>query len=323
MTIESVEKSTPFVTRRRRASPITIWAALGVVFLLIQTWILGQWIAGGGLHAVPSGGYDISPVRAAVTWVAQAVVVIVILATGAMIVRGCRRARIVTVDAALFVGCFFTFWQDPLVNYDRLLVVTNRYALNVTTWGPYIPGWHGPHPELQVQTVIAGNILAYLLIFWWLWIPWWLISRVAQLRPQWGMVRLLLASLLIGVLVDLILEIPWVNSGMYAYSTAPRPLSVFGGHWYQVSIVQILVFLCFLSLPVVMMRLYAQKRGTTVHIFQGSEPLGATRLSNGLRLLAGIGLVNVVTLITVIAMIFIGHSGDPIPVDMPSYLWPR
>jgi hypothetical protein len=72
-----------------------------------------------------------------------------------------------------------------------------------------------------------------------------------------------------------------------------------------------------------MMRLYAQKRDATVHIFQGSELLGAARMRIGLRLLAGIGLANVVMLSTIIASICIGHLGDPMPADIPSYLWPR
>ncbi|MGW1411568.1 spirocyclase AveC family protein [Streptomyces sp. NPDC002403] len=299
------------------------WSALGVCALAFQTLVFVRWITAGGMHAVPDGNYEISPGRAALTWVGQGAMFTVVVFCVAVTWYRSRKAGRITFDTAIVIGFGLSFWLAPLSNARDLIAIGNRYALNVSTWGPYIPGWDGPHPELQVETVIAASVLMYIPVITWVWAQMWFMTRFSRRWPSWGMVRLLPVFLLSGALLDALFEVILVAGlGMYGYPSANQQLALFGGHWYQVPLGHVIAGIL-LPTPTAMVWLHARRRGREVHIFRGSAEF-APCTRNWLRILAAVGFTNLVMLgWMVISMNTTMLGTDPMPADMPSWIWPR
>lgn len=307
----------------RWASPVALWSALGAGVLLFQAVVLGRWIAAGGLHAVPDGDYRISTGRAVLTWIGQGLMFAIIVTCVAVVTYRSRKAREITFDATIVIGFGLSFWLAPLSNARDLVAIGNRYALNVSTWGPYLPGWHGPAPHLQVETVVAASILMYIPVITWVWAQLWLMTRISRRHPEWGMVRLTPIFLLTGALLDAIFEIVLVAGlGMYNYPSANQQLALFGGHWYQIPLGHVIAGIL-LSTPTAMVWHYANRHGGDIPLFRGTTAFPA-RARNWLRVLSGIGFTNLVMFgWMLISMNTTLLGTDPMPADMPGWLWPR
>ncbi|WP_170223227.1 spirocyclase AveC family protein [Nonomuraea turkmeniaca] len=288
--------------------------------IAFQLWIFARWVADGGAHAVPHYGYEISTVRAVITVVVQVVIGAVALLTAVVLIRRSRAVGRVTFDTAMYFGFFLGFWQDPLFNYHRIALTVTHFGANVTTWGPYIPGWHSPHPELQAETLLTVSCVAYFMLMFWVWPQAALTMRIARRRPHWRWVRLVAVSVLIGVCVDIVLEAIWLSTGVFSYAAPVPKLTVFEGHWYGFPLTQP-VGAAILITPVVMMRHVSQIHATEPWLFRGVD-MFATAWGNILRLLAGIGLANVLLLAYMVFSGLVNLTGGPIPADTPSYLWP-
>jgi hypothetical protein len=162
-------------------------------------------------------------------------------------------------------------------------------ALNVVSWGPYIPGWHGPNATGQVETFAAGVPTFYMLIIVWYWPVYALVRRVTSAHPEWSLARMVGLVVVIGVVVELLAEIVWLASGTYTYTLGP---SLFSGEARQQPLLQAGTF-AYLSLLPVMMKLLADRRGREVAIFRGGTLL-PPRMWNSARLRAGSGFTNVI-----------------------------
>lgn len=160
------------VSVRDRISPVGVWSGLGVAAVALQVWVLGRWLIFGELRSAPPSGYRISGARVTVAWTFQVVVAATVLSIGIVLVRRCLRERTVTFDAALYTGLVLSMWQDPILYWNRLYVVYNQNLPNVETWGPYIPGWHGPDTGGQpiYESVAGGSGLAYPIVMVWFWL---------------------------------------------------------------------------------------------------------------------------------------------------------
>jgi hypothetical protein len=279
---------------RRRVTPAAVFATLGVMFVTFQLWIFIRWAADGQAHAVSSTPDSISAPRAVVTWMLQAVVLLLAVMFTGIVVRQCRRAGHITFDAALLLGYFLSFWQSPLFNYEKVALVVNRHSVNVTTWGPYIPGWDSPRPQDQPETLLGLSGAGFVTLMMWVWIQAWLTGRIARRFPDWTWSRLLPASLLAGLAVDVLIEAIWMNTSFYSYA-APPTAPMLHGHWFVLPLLYYAAVTLFISTAAVVIRHDAQARGTVPYVFCGTQTPGL-RLSSTTRLLAGVGLANVLLL---------------------------
>lgn len=291
---------------RHRVTPAAVFAALGVMFIAFQLWIFIRWAADGQAHAVSSTPDSISAPHAVVTWMLQAVVLLLAVVFTGIVVRQCRRAGHITFDAALLLGYFLSFWQSPLFNYETVALVVNPHSVNVTTWGPYIPGWDSPRPQDQPETLLGLSGAGFVALMMWVWIQAWLTGRIARYFPDWTWSRLLPASLLAGLAVDFLIEAIWMNTGFYSYAIAPTALTLLHGHWFGPQLLYYAAVTLFISTAAVVIRHDAQARGTVPYIFCGTQTLGL-RLSGTVRLLAGVGLANVLLLAYFVTCVLITH----------------
>ncbi|MFF0148171.1 uncharacterized protein DUF5135 [Amycolatopsis sulphurea] len=285
-------------TRRRRLTPVVVWAGIGALFLAAEGWVLVRWVPDGGVHSVPPRD-EISPARTVVLWATQIILALVVCASAWYSVRTSRREGRVSVFAALFVGCLSGFWLTPIVNYQDLVEVVSHHVLHVSTWGPYIPGWHGPEPDQQVESVVAVTGIATCIVIWWIYIALFIIRGIARARPRWGLPTLLAAAVLASLVTELVIEGPWMLAGTYRWGI-PASLAIFAGQPHQVPLYTVVPATLFIALPGAVAIYWAERRNTEVHFLRGSN-------RSLLRLLAGVGFGQLCILFYVIGDALIAH----------------
>ncbi|MEU8570617.1 spirocyclase AveC family protein [Streptomyces pathocidini] len=310
--------------RKFLRSPIAFWSAAGLCFVAFQAVIFSRWISDGGLHAMPSGGYEISTTQKIVTWAVQAAVTVGAIIVAVILLKASRREGRPTFLALLYLGLAFTVWANPIANYGDVHVSQNRYALNVATWGPYIPGWESSYVEEQAEVFISATGLGYMLCILWAMIPIAIFDRMGGRESssgmaRWSLTHVIIATVAVGAVLEAILDPIWVKTGAgYAYAGVGQTFTVFSGHWYQFPLANILVFPLVLSLPPVLMIWKSRRTGRDVWILQGREYL-PRRTCNWVSLGAAIGLANVMVLLALMLSLTL-WGNDAFPTDMPSYL---
>ncbi|MEW2581518.1 spirocyclase AveC family protein [Streptomyces syringium] len=298
---------------------------MGVLALVVQVAVFGRWIGDGGLRSAQRNDLPVSASREILILLGQAGVALVVLVSILVVARQCRYERTVSFDAALLVGWGAAVWLGPAFNYRHVNGVFNLHAVNISSWGPYLPGWDPPRPDLATEAVLAGAMIAYLAMNLWMWGQRWCLRPLRDRIASWSRPRILLVLIAAGALVDLILELLFVGVfGAYAFIGANWRLSLFGGHWYQLPVTTLLLDGILLSTPMTLMLYQAARQGTTVHIFQGEETFTAPK-RRWLRLLAGIGFVNILwaTYLALTNLVPVAVGSDPVPTDTPAYFWPR
>jgi Spirocyclase AveC-like len=308
-------------SRRRWAQPVTILAGLGLLFLAVQVVVFTSWALDDAAHPVPADRYPISPGRATLLWVLQAAVAAIAITVSVVAIHRCLRTRQVTFDAALILGYTLAFWQSPLASYTQLVVVSSPHALNMATWGPYLPGWDSPHPEQQHEGLFALSGLGYTTLILWVWLQAFLIGRITNRFPRWGWLRVLLAAFVAGIAVDLLIEGVWLSTGIYTYLTHIPGWTLFPGRWYGLPLPYAAVVSAFISTGPALMRHYESAHGATPFIFCGIHQYRPhTRAA--VRLAAGVGAVNVLLLAYFAGLVVLAAlAGTPNLAVIPGHLW--
>src|SRR5205085_12380369 len=109
----------------------------------------------------------------------------------------------------------------------------NSYLVNFGSWAPHIPGWLSPNAHrLPDPILLAGPG------YFWTTLPV-VIGVCAVMRwcerrwPSLGMVGLVTLAWVAAFVADLLLELPWVRTGLLAYPGTIHELSIWGGKTYQ------------------------------------------------------------------------------------------
>ncbi|MFJ9622152.1 spirocyclase AveC family protein [Streptomyces sp. NPDC101181] len=287
------------------------WAALGLVFLLVQAWVFTRWALDGNVHAHPSGGYEMSTARKAVTHAVQAGGVLWLSVLAVLHWRESRALGRVSLRAAGLAGLVTTVWLSPYASVFHYAGGHNRYGLNVETWGPYLPFWQGELPAIeslnmatafvmfQIWTLIALNLYAWLL----------------RHRPGWSRSRAAWVTTASFLVIDPALNFVYVLLGGYAFPRGVPYFTLLEGSWYQLPLTSTLGVTLLFVLPVMIMVARAEEPDEIV-VFAGSGELPGAR--NTVRLLAGVGLMNVCILAYQMLMLVSAEIGYPI--DLPSWL---
>ena len=312
-TAGTAEGERPHATARSRwRCACVYWGCFAVLCLAVQAWVFARWAAGGGLHAYHSGGYEMSAARRVTTHLLQAADILVI---GALAVWHWRQSRAlgrVNLQAALLAGLTTTFWTSPYAGSYRYAAGNNRYDLNVISWGPYLPGWHGEFPAIESLVMQ----LAFPLFQVWIVTALALTQFVRRRRPQWSRTKTLTAIALAFLVLDPLLTQTYTRLGGFSYPRALPHLTLFEGHWYQTPLSSVFGVIFFYVVPVTAMVLYARE-GEEIHLFAGSLNLPA-RSQPWIRLLAGAGAMNAATLAFQMLMLASAAAGHH--VTTPSWL---
>ncbi|MYU07822.1 spirocyclase AveC family protein [Streptomyces sp. SID8366] len=306
--------------RNLTCAPAFWWALTGILFTLAGASVLIPWAA-HGVRSPHHGGDSISPARTTALVTAQVLLVLTLIACAAHLTRTSLRRGQITLDAGIAAGFLISSWQSPLLDYHDITVVVNQHLAHVNSWGPYIPGWHPPRPQLQIEAPLAVTGVGFGLLILWVWAQALAGREIARRFPRWGPLRRWTAIVAAGIATDALIEAALLGTGIYSYAHAWRPATLFAGHWYGIPLSAAFTATLFTT-PFVVMRHLEQSRGTVPWIYRGAERAATARGRNTLRLLAGIGAGNTATFVYLALCVLWGLAGGPMPADTPSYLWP-
>jgi hypothetical protein len=245
-----------------------------------------------------------------------------LLAIGAVVVvvRQCRRAGRLTLDAMLVVAWVVAWWHDQLIDLVRPGVLYNAVLVDLGSTVSHVPGWPngsprgGPEPILMIGTVYVWLGLAFGAVAT-------AVMRRAQARwPRLGLAGTVLAAYAVVATMELALEVLVIRTELVAYPSTIPVLTLFAGDPRQIPIYAPLLWSAVLTATGAL-RFFVDHDGRTV-VERGVERVrarGAAR--TGLRLLAVIGFVHATAFAYDLAinetMPWAGHT-DP----YPTYLAP-
>ncbi|RBQ17811.1 hypothetical protein DP939_23415 [Spongiactinospora rosea] len=308
-----VSSPSPPAPRTRLPRAPMLWAAFGAACVIFQAWVLVRWAADGNLRLYSSSG-DMPAWLAIAT---RAEMVVAVAGCAALIAWGVRRslkAGHVTLPAALVAGYILAIWTDPYAGAIHHAVSQNLHGVAYPTWGPYLPGWHGPLP--QAQTLLEN--VAYVWVVLWILLGLGVARLLRARRPHWSRARLAAVTAGAMFVIDIPLEHAYMRFGGYGYPRALPGLTLFEGQWYQLPLSSPFVMTFLAVMPVVLMTIYAPP-GREAWLLEGSLGL-PRRVQPWVRLLAGAGFANACMLalqIFMLAASLISH-----PIELPPWYGP-
>lgn len=309
----------PKALRRLRSAvmPVRVWAAVGLVALLIQVRLYGQWVITGGWRPRSERTAGISNLTAATVLAAETAIVLLAAYTLWTAGRERQARHRIGYDAVILAGWVFTIWQDPLA--DRAASY-NPYALHVAAWQAGLPGFADPHHDSPIVAVLVPGGLGYPAMLGLSIIADELATRLTRRHPHPSPRLRMLVTVVCGLAIMFGAELLLIWTGVYSYSSLSstgQALSLWGGHWYQLPLPADLVSgLTMITWFAVMRR--TDKDGKTPHIFRGLQGHPPTLRSSTMRILAGIGAVNTAVLIWLTTLRLLAISPETVH-DLPHY----
>ncbi len=291
-------------TEMRASAAVWIWAAIGIVAVLLQLWV---WIRffGSGPEQLTRYRDSSSPVWkwARVFELAQVGWLVV---TVTVVARDAIRKRRLTTNAMWLVAFTSIVWIDPMLNYFKPgFYFTSNYT-NVESWVGWIPGQQAAHasltpvPWVWVVGTYVGMFLPVVLA------TARIMQRASARFPRARLPLLMVIAWVVAAPVDLALELFALRTGTFAYPAAWHHWSIWGGETYQFPLIELVAAPGFWVVC-----------ATLVFCADRWARVGSTVV----RQLALIGFVNVMFLVLPLGITQIGPlRSDPFPTGYPAHL---
>jgi Spirocyclase AveC-like len=299
-------------------APSTVWATLGLGFLLLQLWVYGSWIAAGEARPLSPTGPDRLPgdVRLGMVAIEGLLGALTVLVAVALLVD-CWRRRGLSIGALLGIGFLSQVWLDQSVSYVRPGLLYNSYLVNVASWAPHLPGQIGPSGRSVEPLLLFGPcdlafILPPLLIGT-------LLERVRRRRPRMGWLPLFLVAWVAGTALNLGLEPLFIHFQMYCYPATIPSLTELAGTPFQYPVYSaVSAGALYVAAPALLVG-FRDDLGRTI-IERGVDARAPARLRMPLRALAFVAFLNVMAIASVAVLVVGTLLSGPTPAEIPSYL---
>lgn len=309
--------------RPRSFNPTLWWAVLGVAFLLFQAVVLGRWVSGPNFVPTDPGPDPISPNTLRLFTGLQ---VVVPLAAAFMLwkilLRPWIQARRITTDGRIIVAAAMVFFWDMSMNYSSIALFYNAHFINFGSWanGAW-PSWFSPSGH-KLPEPFVFIMPAYLaLVFSQVIFTCWLLRKAHRRYPALGVAAILIAMVISLTLIDSIIEICVLRTGMYAYPGAIHALTLWPGETYQFPLTEGFLFGGLGLTSIAALSFFRDDRGQTF-VERGIEQLRYPALARSwTRTLAIYGYVHTAFfLLYFIPCQFVSLHTDPFPTGYPSYM---
>jgi hypothetical protein len=301
----------------RPAYAYKVWATVGAAFLAVQAWTWASWLA--------SGPGQITRLRdtSAPSWKwAIALQVFQVTSTAGVLVavaRHARRARAVTLNVLYVAGCLCLVWLDPMLNYFRVGFFYSSNFVNVESWLGHIPGQVAPYVNLTPQPLpweiatYTGVFLAFTLLLTRVW------KGLERRFPAAPWAVRFAGTLGAAVVLNLVLELPFVRTGLFAYPAAWHGLALWGGETYQFPLAESLGASLFWTASTALFMTVGRDGLSAVE--RGVDTVRSPRRRTGLRFLAVTGFLHVIFLAFPMGLAQVGPLyTDRFPPGYPAHL---
>lgn len=291
--------------------------------MALEVWVIVSWIGSGRATRTPHGPNRPADWQIFMAHFWESVMVGAFLfVVHRFIARPWRRDRQIPLDGFLVIAFLTASFQDQLSNYSQNWFTYNTAFTNWGSWTTQIPGWIAPNSNLVPEPVIFALCGYPVVGFGATVMGGTLMTRAKARWPQLRRVHLIAICFASVALFDLIIEVFWLRLGLFSYPGTIDWLTVFRGRYYQFPVYEAVVFggtwtawAC--------LRHFRDDKGRTI-AERGIDDLRASpRQRSALRLLALIGAVNAIFLVTYnIPMQWFALQQDNWPVDIQnrSYL---
>jgi hypothetical protein len=301
----------------RSARPVVGWAVVGSACIALTVYEWAAWLVRGHAQPAPVGG---SPLP---DWLRVSLLVwqIVFPAAAAVVlwrvlVRPWLRERTLTFDG-MFLIAWISAWamQDSWFNYTRQWFNYNAALWNLGCPQCEVPGWQSPHGDRVAEPLFTLSLYIFALFMGCLMCNG--IMRAAKRRwPMLGTAGLVGVALGSMAVADVLCETIWARTGTFSYVAAIPEVTLFAGHYYQYPVTQAIIW-GFPWALIACLRYFRNDRGETL----AERGLSRVRVGGarrtGIRLLAVIGLLNVVFFLTSnVPNQFFGTHAGAVPQDI-------
>jgi hypothetical protein len=301
----------------KSAKPVTVWAILGLAFVVFQAYVYIHWLSGPNF----ARSHPTEPVPTITKfwcWALQIATLLTITATLTYVIRQCRRQRRLTFDAMLVLAWVAVFWQDPLLNWIRPQFFYNSYLISFNAWVESVPGWISPNGSgLPEPIFLAGFGYMDSLFFCMVICS---VMRLAKRRlPSLNAAGLIAVAIATGAALDLALEGMFVLTRVYAYPGTIHSVSLWGGEQHQFPLYETLMWGSVWA-GAACLRYFRDDKGRSV-VERGADSLAVSEgRRTAIRAFAIIGFVNAMFVVYNVIIIFIGLQVDQTPANYPEYL---
>lgn len=303
--------------------PVLFWATVGGLILLFQLYVLGKWVTGPYFVATDPGP-DPLPDWQRNYFIAMQIVVpaATLWMLWQWLIKPWRREGSITTDGRLIAAFSMVFFWDMGMNYSSTVLYYNAHLFNRGSWnlGAW-PFWFSPNANALPEPILVAIPGYTCMVFAQALFICWLLRKVKARYPQIGFAGVVAFIVLGLTVVDTVIEIFLIRTGIYAYPGAIHAVTLFAGETYQFPLTEGFLFGGLGIGATALLSFYRDDTGKT-WAERGIEHL---RLGNAgkqwLRFFAVFGFIHFFffTLYTLPNQ-FISLNTDPFPEGYPSYL---
>lgn len=302
---------------------VVFWAVLGVAFLAFQLYVFGKWITGPYFVPTDPGPDTISEWQRMYFLVLQVAVPLgALFVYWVWLIRPWIRESRMTTDGRLVVAFSMVVFWDLSMNYLSTTLFYNAHLVNFGSWtlGSW-PTWFSPNGNLLPEPVLfifpgypALGLTQCIFICW-------LLRRVKARYPNLGITSCIGLIVLGLTIVDSIIEIILIRTGIWAYPGAIHAVTLFAGKTYQFPLYEGILFGGFAMGATTALSFFRDDKGQTF-VERGIDRVKTGKIGKSwIRSLAVYGFVHGAFLVLYFIPIqFIALNTDPFPEGYPSYM---
>ncbi|WBP95844.1 spirocyclase AveC family protein [Mycolicibacterium neoaurum] len=219
---------------RGRSGAVTVWAAIGVVWLVFIGQVMIRWVTGddGSFGpAVVLGPDEMATWRLIAMRTIEASSVVIMMAMAWIcLVRPWRETGTIGLDGKLYIAATLAAPIDPLINYFHWTFAWNANAINWGSWGHLFPLSNAPHYAEGLVWFIPQYVylgLGFAMI------ECAVILTLRRYYPSISNVRAFGVAAILTFLLDITVEYLFILTEIYGYPRTLGALTLFAGSPYQ------------------------------------------------------------------------------------------
>lgn len=276
-------------TSKSRAGGVSLWALLGVAWILFvgQAWL--RWLGSDTqFAAAPIFGPDTFSGNALLILRVIEVVSLVIAAATVwtFLIRPWRREGRLTLDGMIVIGSLLASGIDPLINYFHYTFAWNAHAWNAGSWLAFFPLHDGP---TRYAEGVAWFIPQYLYLGIGLAaIECRIILALRRRYPGIANIRSFSMAFVAIFMIDILIEQLFIRTEVYAFPRTWSALTLFAGTPYQFPVYES-IFVAVYAAGFTYLRMSAHDSPDGTPWLHGGISRWSPRLQTPVKLLAVIG----------------------------------
>lgn len=303
-------------TERRKFKPVTVFAAVGIFFTLLEAYVIIKWISGPNFKPTPVGPSEVPTyMKVGLTGLTIIGIIMWVFCVWKFLIQPWRREGHITVDGLFTIAFVFIYWMDPFGDMVVPQFTYNAWLTNMGSWLNDTPMVVMANGHLIPEPYLLTGPLYLWCIFGVVVVANKLMKRAQDRFPQMGTFGLIGLTVVAFIIWDLFWELTFIRIGYWTYPTTPKMLTIFGDSWYRIHLTEPIMWGTTWAL-FACLRYFKNDKGQTV-AERGIENVkgGAAKLT-ALRYFALYGVISLAFLLGyVIPTNAIAINGDEWPKD--------